>query len=102
MVELDVENCKSLSTLNCYGNKLASLDISTCTALTRVRCFNNQMTTLNIAKNTLLTMSNVQCGGQKTSSGADRTITLTVNDTQYADKDNLSTSNNTNVTIVKE
>ena len=102
LVELDVENCKSLSTLNCYGNKLASLDISTCTALTRVRCFNNQMTTLNIAKNTLLTMSNVQCGGQKTSSGADRTITLTVNDTQYADKDNLSTSNNTNVTIVKE
>lgn len=102
LTKLWMGGCTALTTLNCYGNKLTSLAVSTCTALTRLRCFKNQLSELDISKNTALTMANVQCGGQTTSSGSDRTITLTVNATQYADKDNLSSSNNSNVTVVQE
>ena len=103
LTSLDISNHTAIQTLYCDNNKLTSLDVSNNTALVNLRCFKNHLSAINIATCTELTMTNIMCGNQTNTSGADQTITLTVNATQYADKNQLNPAyNNANVTIVQE
>ena len=46
LTQLDVSNCTSLTTLNCYSNALTTLSYSGCTALKTLDCSNNKLTSL--------------------------------------------------------
>ena len=47
LTSLNISNNPSLTTLNCYGNKLTSLNISGCSALTKLYCQSNQLTAIS-------------------------------------------------------
>ncbi|WP_159469507.1 hypothetical protein [Dyadobacter sp. 3J3] len=51
---LNVTACKSLKSLDCYGNILSSLDLTKNLALTDLNCSKNSLTQLNVSSNTNL------------------------------------------------
>lgn len=103
LTSLDISSNTAIQTVYCDNNQLATLDVSNNTELEVLHCFKNHLSVLNIALCTKLTMTNIICGKQIDTSEVDQTITLFVNATQYADKDQLGPGyNNANVTIVQE
>ncbi|MDP7331991.1 MAG: hypothetical protein QF832_02895, partial [SAR324 cluster bacterium] len=50
-----IEAFTSLTSLECWSNKLTSLDMTANTALTNLNCWDNKLTSLDVSKNTVLT-----------------------------------------------
>ena len=105
---LDVSKNTLLTYLGCSNNQLTSLDVSKNTELKTLFCESNQLSALNITQcSSLQFISNTyfNCGRQKTSSGTDQELILTVTEAQLTEIHNNFTSFynlNPRVTIVQE
>lgn len=106
LTELDLDNFPKLRALQCNNNQISALkNLANRTALFELICNENRLSALDISSNTFL--EKVRCGQQKDESGIDRTILLTVNQTQY-DTFNPTNSEfrkdpcNTNINLVNK
>ncbi len=60
-MELNLDDCRSLKVLTCYGTGLEALDLSDCGELELLDCYYNDLTALDLSHNTKLSI--LDCGG---------------------------------------
>jgi len=81
LTTLNVDNNTKLTDLYCYDNSLATLNIDYNTKLKYLNCSNNQLDSLDFSKTTIKYYQ-LYCGLQIYDNGTDKTLNLTLNDSQ--------------------